>query len=105
MPTIRRNPPATTANMLDGEQFRILPGPSLLSVYATGATEGDTLSVSVGSNQHTIDATVNLEARSGTCLVPDDQVLFREMAGPGEIFIPLTLTADMAVLVVIEPLR
>lgn len=102
MPSIRINPPATTPDALNGLQFKVQPTPTLVSLYASGANEGDTISFNVDGNQFLVNATANLEAASGVVDTDRDQLLFRELVPAGEFFMPLTMTADMAVLLVIE---
>lgn len=102
MPSIRRNAAGTTADALTGLQFKIQYAPFLASLYASGATEGDVVSFSVGSNQYLVNAQVNVESASGVVDTDRDQVLFREMCPAGEIFMPMTMTAAVQFLLVIE---
>lgn len=104
MPSIMRNIPATTADALNGLQFKVQPRPSLVSLYASGATEADTISFSVDSNQVLIAGEHNVEASSGVVDVARDQMLFREPVPAGEFFLPAVVTADTKFLLVIEQL-
>lgn len=104
MPAIRRNPGATVADALNGLNFKVQNRPALVSLYASGATEGDTLSFLVNSLSFVEDATVNVEAASGVVDTDRDGILLREAVPAGEYRLPLTMTADMAFLLIIEPL-
>lgn len=97
-----RNIPATTADALNGLNFKVQPTPALVSLYASGATEGDTVGFSVDSNQYLVNGECNVEAASGVVDIDRDQMLFREPVPPGEYFLPATLTADVKFLLVIE---
>lgn len=103
-PSIMRNIPATTENALDGLRFRVQPRPALVSLYASAATEGDTLSFAVDSNEFLVNGEPNVEAASGVVDVDRDQILFREPVPAGEYYLPATLTADVKYLLVIEQL-
>ena len=104
MPSVRRNPGATTNDALQGERFKVQPEPTLVSLYASGANEGDTISFLVDSQEFLDSATANVEAASGVVDTDRDQLLFRELVPAGEFYMPLTMTADMAFLLVIERL-
>ena len=104
MPAIRRNPPATTDDALNGLNFKVQNRPALVSLYASGANEGDTISFLVNSLSFLEDATANVEAASGVVDTDRDALLIREAVPAGEYRMPLTMTADMAFLLIIEPL-
>lgn len=104
MPSIMRGVAATTSDALNGLQFKVQSRPALVSLYASGATEGDTISFAVGSVQYVINATVNVESASGVVDTDRDQILFRELVLAGEYFLPITVTAAAVFLLVIEPL-
>lgn len=104
MPSIMRNIPATTADALNGLQFKVQPRPTLVSLYASTQTEADTISFSVDANQLVINAEPNVEAATGVVDVDRDQILFREPAPAGEFFLPATVTTDTKFLLVIEQL-
>lgn len=104
MPAIRRNVAATTADALNGLNFKVQPRPFLASLWASTDDEGDVLSFSVDSQAFLINAAVNLEAASGTVDTSRDQVLFREPCPAGELFMPMTITNAIAYLLNIEQL-
>lgn len=103
-PSIMRNIPATTEDALNGLQFKVQARPALVSLYASGATEGDTVSFNVDGRSFLNNAEVNVEAASGVVDIDRDQILFREAVPAGEYFLPATLTADVKFLLVIETL-
>lgn len=104
MPSITRGVAATTSDALTGLKFKTQGLPALVSLFASGATEGDVISFSVGSQEFLVDAEVNVEAASGVVDTDRDQLLFQERVPPGEYFMPVTVTAAAKYLLVIEPI-
>lgn len=102
MPSIKVNNQATSTNALDGLKFQELEGPALISLYASAVTNDDTVSLSVGAgNEMLVDANPNLEA-ADQVQVERDQILFREPAPAGKLFMPVTATTAINFLLVIE---
>jgi len=76
---------------------------ALVSLWAVGVTEGDSLGVQVGSQIIAVQGTrVNVEAASGVITTNRDQLLFREAVPGGKIVVPVALTTNMDVQLVIE---
>jgi hypothetical protein len=103
-PSIMRNIPATTEDALNGLRFKVQGRPALVSLYAAGATEADTISFAVDSQEFLVAAEHNVEAASGVVDVDRDQILFREPVPAGEYFMRAVVTADTKFLLVIEQL-
>lgn len=88
MPSIRRsNVPAGTANDLDGLQFQDIPGPSLVTIYASTAVAGGLISYSVGTERFLVDASVNIEIAADVVDADRDMVLDREPVPGGKQFL------------------
>lgn len=104
MPSIRRSTSGTTQDALNGLRFKVQARPALVSLYAVGATEGDSLSFAVDSQEFMSNAQANVESASGVVDTDRDQLLFREPVPAGEYFLPLTMTTNMQWLLVIEQL-
>ena len=105
MPSIRlSNVAAATANALDGLQFQDIPEPgALVSIYASTAVAGGTISYSVGTERFLVDASVNIERSADEVGTNVDMVLDREPVPPGKQF--LAVDAQICnLLVVIEDL-
>lgn len=102
MPTIRVNQTGSSTDALQGEKFKTQQRPAFVSIYASGATEGDTVSFSVESQEYLSNAPANVEAASGVVDTDRDGLLFQELVPAGEYFLPLTMTTNMSVMVVIE---
>jgi len=105
MPSIRlSNVAAGTANAVDGLQFQDIPAPgALVSIYASGAAAGATLSYSVGTERFLVDAIANNESAADVVDTNRDMILDREPVPAGKQF--LAVGAQIAnILVVIEDL-
>lgn len=105
MPSIRlSNVAAGTANALDGLQFQDIPeGGALVTIYASTAVAGGTISYSVGTERLLVDASVNIESSADVVGTNDDMVLDREPVPSGKQF--LAVVGQVAnLLVVIEGL-
>lgn len=104
MPAIMRNIPATTADALNGLNFKVQPRPFLASLWASTETEADVIGFSVDSNQFLVSAECNVEIGTGVVDTNRDQILFREPCPAGEMFLPATVTTDTKFLLNIEQL-
>jgi len=105
MPSIRlSNVAADTANALDGLQFQDIPGAgALVSIYASTAVAGGTISYSVGTERFLVDASVNIESAADRVATDLDMILDREPVPAGKQF--LAVGGQIAnILVVIEDL-
>lgn len=105
MPSIRlSNVAAATANALDGLQFQDIPSPgALVSIFASTAVAGGTISYSVGTERFLVDASVNIEGSADVVDSSVDGILDREPVPPGKQF--LSVDGQVAnILVVIEDL-
>lgn len=103
MPAIKLVNVATTANALNGLKFEdVPPGGALASLYASGVTAGDTIGLSVGSEEFIRDAQVNIEASADVVDIDRDQVLFQEPIPSGKLFLPVTATTAVNFLLVLE---
>jgi len=105
MPAIRRQVAASTENALEGLKFSVLNGPAMISLYASGDDEGDTISLSVGNQDVLVDARVNVEAASGVVDTDRDALLVQEIVPAGKLFMGVSLTTAVDYLLLIEPIR
>ena len=105
MPSIRlSNVAAATSNALDGLQFQDIPVPgALVSIYASTAVAGGTISYSVGTERFLVAAEINIEGAADVVDTDRDMVLDREPVPAGKQF--LAVDGQVAnLLVVIEDL-
>lgn len=105
MPSIKKVNQATSTNAVNGLKFQEIPAPgALLSLYASAVTAGDTIGLSVGSEDVLVDAEPNLESSADVVDTDRDQILFQEPVGPGKIFMPITAAVAVNFTLVIEQL-
>lgn len=103
MPSVKRVNVATTTNAMNGLKFEdIPPGGALLSLYASGVTAGDTIGLSVGSEDFLVDAECNIEASADVVDTDRDQILFQEPVPEGKIFMPISATTAVNFILVLE---
>lgn len=103
MPAIKLVNQTTSQNVVNGLKFEdIPPGGALLSLYATGTNNADRIGVTVGSEEFLSDAAVNIESAADVIDTDRDQILFQEPVPEGKLFVPVTATAAVNVLIVLE---
>lgn len=97
MPTIRQRVSATTTNALANSQFNVIPAPgAVLNLWAAGVTATDDIGLLVGDKEIIPRGTdINIEASADVIDNDRDQVLFNEVVGPGQLFLPVTVTTEM----------
>ena len=106
MPTIKRTVAAATDDALQGLKFKTQGAPALVTLVASSATGGETLSFSVGSNEFASQAIMNIEVASQTVDMQRDVILQQEAVPPGEYFLAVpTVAADMTFCLIIEPVN
>jgi len=101
MPSIKVVPQATTTDALATKKFNVIPpGGAILNLWASGATAGDSLGLAIGDRDLIVQGTeVNLESNTDVCDTARDQLLFNEVIGPGQLYMPCTLTTEMQILI------
>jgi len=103
MPSISlKNIAAGVANALDGLQFQDIEEPgALVSIYASTAAAGGTISYSVGTERFLVNAQTNIEKSADEVNTNADMILDREPVPAGKQF--LAVDAQVGnLLVVIE---
>jgi len=96
MPTIRRQISATTADALNSIKFSVIPvGGAILNYWLSCVTATDSWGTSVGDKDIVVDGTLmNIEVSADVIDKQRDQEVFDEVVGPGQIFLPMTLTTQ-----------
>jgi len=98
MPTITGRVTAVTSDALATKKFNVIPqGGAIVNMWAAGATKDDALGLSVGDRDIAVQGTiVNVEAAADVVDVARDQVIFNEVVGPGQLFLPVSaVTAEL----------
>ena len=102
MPAIKRTNVVTTEDALLGLKFKVLQRPALVSLFASGVTATDKISLSVGGTTVLDLANPNVESAADVIDTTRDGVLFNERVPPGELFMPITATTAVNFLLVID---
>jgi len=103
MPSIKVTNQATAANALNGLKFAKLASAALISLWLSGVTNTDTVSLSVGDREVLFGANPNIEASADVVDTSRDQVLFAEPAEAGEdLFMPVVAGTAVNFLVLID---
>ena len=105
MPTIGlKNIAAGVANAVDGLPFQEIREPgALVTIYASTAAAGGTLSYAIGSERFAEDVQLNIESSADVVDTDRDKILDREAVPPGKQFVAIGAQIGN-VLLVIEPL-
>jgi len=100
MPSIR-NDAVTSTDALANVKFNTIPpGGAILNMWISGANNGDTFGLSIGDRDLIVNGSeCNLEANADCVDSARDQVLFDEVVGPGQLFFPVTATAEVQYLI------
>lgn len=103
MPSTKLVNQTTSTNIMAGLQFEdIPPGGAYISLWASGVTAGDTISMKVGQKDYLVNAEPNIEVSADVVDASRDQILFREPMRSGKIFLILTATTALNFLLVQE---
>ena len=103
MPSTKVTNQATAANAMTGLEFEDIPaGGALLSFYAAGVSNNDTVDLRAAGDQLLVLANPNIEISADVLDVGRDQLLFQEPVKEGKVFIPITVTTAMNWLLVLE---
>jgi len=104
MPSIRISNAGVQPNAVDGLQFQDIPaGGALVTIYASTAVAGGTISYNVGTERFLVLASVNIESSADVVNTQVDMVLDREPVPAGKQF--LSVEGQVAnFLIIIEDL-
>jgi len=100
MPTIRFGT-TTTTDALANRKFNIIPqGGAIVNIWCSGVTNGDTFGLSIGDRDVVVNGTeMNIESAADVIAVNIDQMVFNEVVGPGQLFLPVTVTTEAQFLI------
>jgi len=100
MPSIRFGT-TTSTDALANRKFNIVPpGGAILNMWASSVTNGDTFGLSIGDRDIVVNGTeMNIEASADVIDTDRDQCVFNEVVGPGQLFLPVTVTTEAQFLI------
>ncbi len=95
MPSLRFGT-ATSTDALANRKFAIVPpGGAIINMWAASVTNGDTFGLSIGDRDIIVNgAEMNIEVSADVIDIQRDQVVFNEVVGPGQLFLPVTVTTE-----------
>lgn len=95
MPTVRFGT-ATSTDALANRKFNIVPqGGAIVNLWASSVTNGDTFGLSIGDRDIVVNGTeMNIEIAADVIDIARDQMVFNEVVGPGQLFLPVTVTTE-----------
>jgi len=107
MPSIKIANQGTSANALTGLKAAKISRPSLVSMFCAAVTVTDTVGFSIGDREILVQTVgnPNLETTDVVDAGGRDQMVFSEPAEAGEeLFMPVTVTTAVGLLVVVDEL-
>lgn len=101
MPTLRYRQAATTTDSLANRKFSVIPAVgAILNLWASCVTATDTFGLSVGDRDIMVNGSVcNIEASTTVVDIDRDQLVINELIGAGQMFLPITVTTAMNILI------
>lgn len=100
MPSLYFRVTATTTDALSNRKFSVVPPRgAILNAWLSAATATDTYGLSIGDRDIMVNGSVaNVEAAASVVDTDRDQTIFNELVGGGQLFLPVTLTTRVNVL-------
>ena len=101
MPSIAFRVAATTSDAMSNRKFNVVPGGgAVLNLWGACVTKTDSFGVSIGDRDLMVDGSIlNIEIAADVVDIQRDQRLFNEIIGPGQLFMPVTVTTEAQFLV------
>lgn len=95
MPSIRFGT-TTTTDALSNRKFNVIPPQgAILNVWGSSVTNGDTFGLSIGDRDLVVNGTeLNIEVAADVIDLSRDQLVINEVVGPGQLFMPVTVTTE-----------
>ncbi len=101
MPSIKPPGGGTSTDALANIKFAVVPlGGAILNFWASGATAADVVGLSIGARDMLVAGSeVNIEVSADRISLDIDQLLFNEPVEAGQLFLPVTATAEVQFLI------
>lgn len=100
MPSIRFGT-ATTTDALANRKFNVIPqNGAIVNVWGSSVTNGDTFGFSIGDKDIVVNGTeLNIEVSADVIDMSRDQLVIDEVVGPGQLYMPVTVTTEAQFLI------
>jgi len=101
MPSIKPPGGGTSTDALSNLKFSVVPlGGAILNFWAAGDDVADTVGLSIGDRDILVAGSeCNIEVSADAITVDRDQLIFNEPVGAGQLFLPVTATAEVQFLI------
>lgn len=76
-----------------------------MSLWAAAVTKTDTIGLRIGRTIILEEGEMNIEESADVIDTDRDQLIFAEPVGPGVLRLPVTVTTEAQLLLVVQPLR
>ena len=99
MPSISFRQASTTTDAMSNRKFNVIGGRGAIhNMWCSGATAGDSIGLSVGDRDILVQGShMNVESATNVVDMQRDQLVINEPTGPGQIFMPISLTTAVNV--------
>jgi len=96
---------ATSNDVLSDQDIRTVTSPSVVNLWASCVTVTDTIGLRLDKSVIMDDGTLNIHAAAlGLVNTSDDQLVFNQLVGPGELRLPVTVTTSAIILISVNPI-
>lgn len=96
---------ATTADALADAEIRKVTAPSVVNLWASGTTKGNTVGLRLGNTVIREASNINVELSADVIDIARDQILFNHVVGRGTLRMPVpALTTETQVEISVEPI-
>jgi len=105
MSSLRLTAAAISADIISTETIRRVLGPSVVNMWASGATAGDQLGLSLDRTEILPVGDINIEIAVDVVDVARDQCVWNTVVGRGDLRVPVgTVTAEIQGWLSVEPI-
>lgn len=96
MPSLRFRVSATTTDAMANRKFNVIPAVgAILNLWGAAVTATDTFGLSIGDRDIMVNgSSLNIEASADVVDTDRDQMVFNELVGGGQLFMPVTVTTE-----------
>jgi hypothetical protein len=104
MPALRFRVSATTTDAMANRKFNVLPAVgTIMNLWASCVTATDTFGLSIGDRDILVNgSSMNIEASADVVDTDRDQLVFNELCGGGQLFLPVTVTTEAQFLIILR---
>ena len=101
MPSLRFRVSSTTTDALANRKFAVVPtAGAILNMWCSGVTGTDSFGISIGDRDIMVDGSlISIEISADVIDTSRDQVVFNEVIGGGQLFLPVTVTTEAQFLI------